>query len=207
MRSRACDAHRVHGLVVVDRLAVPGTEVDVRIDDRRWWRSRHRWYAGHERDLAAARCEEARNAVGGERHLEAALVEQAMVEAAEKDQVVEVGLAAAGPVLDVVGLNEPPVRAHREAAAAIARPQRAANRDGNGARLAADVEDTSVSAGRDGDERAVAADAPKGLRGDARSVVQVCVARAVRTEHRLIEMNHDLRNEAVAGLGRLRLRP
>src|SRR5690349_1762546 len=110
-----------------------------------------------------------------------------------------------GPVLDVVGVDEVPVRAHREAAAAIARPQRAPNRDGNGARLATDIQNTSVRAGRNGDERTVAAHAAERLRGDARSIVQVCLARTVRTEHRLIEMDYDLRSDAVAGICRLRL--
>lgn len=37
-------------------------------------------------------------------HLEAALVEQAVVSAAEVDEVVEGGFAASRPVMDVVGI-------------------------------------------------------------------------------------------------------
>ena len=47
-----------------------------------------------------------RDAAGHERHREAAFVEEAMVEAAQENQVVEAGGAAVHPVADVMRVDE-----------------------------------------------------------------------------------------------------
>ena len=54
----------------------------------------------------------------------APLVEEAVMVAAEEDEVAEVGRTAAGPVHDVVGVDEPPLTAPRKAAAAVAGGER-----------------------------------------------------------------------------------
>jgi hypothetical protein len=48
-------------------------------------------------------------------------VDEAVVAAAEEDEVSERGGAASGPVVDVVGVEEAAVLAAREATAAVAR--------------------------------------------------------------------------------------
>ena len=56
----------------------------------------------------------------------AAFVDQAVVMAAQQDEVVEAGLAAVGPVVDMVGVDEAAGRAAGEAAARVAALERAA---------------------------------------------------------------------------------
>jgi hypothetical protein len=58
----------------------------------------------------------------------AAFVDEAVVAAADQEEVVEVGLAAAGPVLDVVAVDVHAVFAAGEAAMVVARPERACYR-------------------------------------------------------------------------------
>ena len=128
-------------------------------------------------------------------------MEQPVVEAAEQDQVVQAGAAAVDPVVDVVGVDKAAVRAHREPAAAIARPERPANRRRNRARLAADVQHRAAFARRHRHQRPVAADAPERLRGNACSVVKERLAGAVRSQHRLLQMNDDLIDVTAAATG------
>jgi hypothetical protein len=59
-------------------------------------------------------------------------VDEAVVAAAEEDEVREAGLAALGPMSDVVAVDEAAVLAAGEAAASVADSQRAA--DGGGDR-------------------------------------------------------------------------
>jgi len=61
------------------------------------------------------------------------------------DQVVELGRAAVGPVLDVVRVQESPRPAPGEAAAAVARVERAPKRGRDGSRLAPDRERLPVA--------------------------------------------------------------
>ena len=75
------------------------------------------------------------------------LVKEAMVVTAEEDQVVELGLAAMGPVLDVVGVEPAPVVAAREATAPVAKLEGAADCRGHGSRLSADREHLSRTRG------------------------------------------------------------
>ena len=122
-----------------------------------------------------------------------------MVEAAQQDQVVEAGAATVDPVADMVRMNEAAVRAHREAAAAIAQPESASNRRRHGARLAPDVQHRAAFVRRHRNQRAVATHPAERLRGNARAVVEERLARTVRAEHRLIQMNDDLMQVMVAG--------
>ena len=55
-------------------------------------------------------------------HAEAALVDEAVVVAAELDQVAEVRASAIGPVPDVVGVDVPMLRAARKRAASVTCP-------------------------------------------------------------------------------------
>jgi hypothetical protein len=93
---------------------------------------------------------------------------------AEGDQVVELGLSVAGPVLDVVSIEEAAVVAAGEAAAAgvsDVEGARKSRRDRSGA--AADVEDGASFVELHEVEGAVAGDAAPGLGGDPGSVVEV----------------------------------
>ena len=78
--------------------------------------------------------------------------------------------------------------------------ERTADRGGNNARFAADIQHFAGIARRHGHERAVAARAPERLRGDAGAVLQVRVACAVWTQRRAIQMNDDLRDWARGGI-------
>ena len=72
---------------------------------------------------------------------EAALVHERMVSRAKQEQVVERGLTAVGPVLDVVAVEEAPVPAAGEAAAVpVSCPYGALDGLRYGAGLAADAE-------------------------------------------------------------------
>ena len=71
---------------------------------------------------------------------EASLVNQAVVGAAEENEVGEVGGAAVEPVVDVVGVQPRSVRAAGEAAAVVAQGEGAAEPTGDDAGAAADVE-------------------------------------------------------------------
>ena len=66
---------------------------------------------------------EMQDAIGrGGMDREAALVKQSVVVRAEQREIVEAGLPAVRPVLDVMRVNVARVRATRERATAIARP-------------------------------------------------------------------------------------
>jgi len=67
------------------------------------------------------------------------LVQRAMMVRAEQREVLEARLAAVGPMADVMRVDVVPVRAARERAAAVARPERALERRRHDALLAADV--------------------------------------------------------------------
>ena len=129
-----------------------------------------------------------------------------MVEAAQENQVVEAGGAAVHPVADVMRVDEALVRAHGEAAATIAGRECTADRWRNHARLAADVQHFAGIARRQGHERAVAARAAERLRGDAGSVLQVRLARAVWTQRRPIQMNDHLSDWTAGGVAATNLR-
>jgi len=93
-----------------------------------------------------------------QRDCEAAFVDQAVVEAAEEDEVLQRRLAAVEPVVDVVAVQEAGGGAAGEAARAVADPEGAADGWGDGAGAAADVEDVAVVIEGGGDKAGVAAD-------------------------------------------------
>ena len=70
----------------------------------------------------------------------AAFVDEPVVSAAEQEQVLELRLAAGGPVLDVVAVGEEPVRTAGVAAASVAESEGAAEGGRDGAFAAAVVE-------------------------------------------------------------------
>jgi hypothetical protein len=118
-------------------------------------------------------------------------VDEGVMTAAEQDEVVERGLSTACPVLDVMRIDESVVFAAGEAAAAVAgiesAPQRGRNRPG----LAPHAYGLAVSVA-DCDDRAVAADASGGLRGDGRAVLERAAAFTVLFEHVCVDVHDHL---------------
>ena len=86
-----------------------------------------------------------------------------MVMRAEQREVLEARVAAVGPMVDVMRVDEARAAAARERAAAIARPERAPERRRHRALLAADVERRAALVLDDRDQAAVAREAPDGL--------------------------------------------
>ena len=143
----------VEGIVEVDRLAVPareaGESVDLEpglpitpceIDGGLSCQGRSGWCDGKG---FPPRGIEAAGAVGIEDDAESSFVKRPVVEAAEQQEVVEVGFAAVGPVLDMVGVAVLHIAA-REMATAIAMVQGAAHGGVNGAGFAPDVDDPAI---------------------------------------------------------------
>jgi hypothetical protein len=71
---------------------------------------------------------------------EATLVDEPVVVAAERHEIVEVGFTAVGPVPDVVGVEKGGVVAAREGAAPVTGEERPLQRGGHGSLATADVE-------------------------------------------------------------------
>jgi hypothetical protein len=98
-------------------------------------------------------------------------VHEAVVARAEQDEVVELRLASAGPMTDVMGVQEPFVLAAGVATAPVARLQRPPHRRRDRARLSADRDRHAVALD-DLDERGVAGQALRRLRGERRAVLE-----------------------------------
>ena len=81
---------------------------------------------GYAVEALAVRFDETHGAIIQDLHDHPALVDLAVMESAHLDEVGQLGLAALGPMVDVVGVNIVRVRAAGKSAAAIARVQRAA---------------------------------------------------------------------------------
>jgi hypothetical protein len=81
-----------------------------------------------------------------------------VVKVAQGDQVVELGCATTGPMLDVMAFGEARLRATGEPAAAIAGFERPLDRRRNRPGLAANVQRRPARIFNDADERAVAAE-------------------------------------------------
>ena len=109
----------------------------------------------------------ARNEVGprsaGER--EAPLVHQPVVVATEQDQVLEAGLAATGPVDDVVGVDEAVALTARKLTSPVAHRERPAHRGRDRAGSSPDAR-VACRPARRGDDRAIAGKTPRGLGRD-----------------------------------------
>ena len=84
-----------------------------------------------------------------------------MVKTAERDQVIELRLAAVGPVLDVVPVAEARAITAREPTTAVARFQRPTDRERDAARLAADVEGLALLAFDNSDDAGIAQEPPR----------------------------------------------
>jgi hypothetical protein len=116
---------------------------------------------------SSPRISEADAPVGKLRDRVAALVYEAVVTATQEDEVVDPRLTATRPVPDVVGIEETPVLAARETAAAITRLQGSSQRRRDRARLPADGERLALAL-PDLDERGIAGKAPGGLGSERR---------------------------------------
>ena len=120
------------------------------------------------------------NAIGGgepERavvealHIEAAFLHEAVVGRAEQGEDVEGGLAALGPVPDMVAVETLGGGVAGEAASAVAVRECAAYRRRNAAGAPPDVQRLAVQSIDDGDDSGIAAQSPDGLRRDGGAVL------------------------------------
>src|SRR5215831_10377484 len=94
-----------------------------------------------------------------------------MVVTAEQHEVVESSLAAIGPMLDVMRVDEARARAARETAALVAAPQCSVQRRRHDASLPADREWLGGRGFDDRDDRCAAGKTPDGLLRDDRAVI------------------------------------
>jgi hypothetical protein len=124
-------------------------------------------------------------------HRPAALVDEAVVTATEQEQVRQVGGAAVGPVLDMVCLEKARVRAPREPAGGVTAPQRTPKRAGDRARLPSHAE-WALGAFEQRDERGIAGEAPDGLPGDGRPVLQDRDPRLILAQRGRVDVDDDL---------------
>ena len=127
-----------------------------------------RW-RGRGGDLVAGGVAKAPAARRGDVDRVAALVHEPVVMATEQDEVVEAGLAAPGPVDDVVGVDKPVPLTTRELTAPVAGQQRPANRGAASSGFFARPRAAAV-AFYERDDRAVAGEAPRGLGRDPGAV-------------------------------------
>jgi len=109
-------------------------------------------------------------------HLEGALVDGAMMEAAQRNQVGRLGLTAIRPVLDVVHVDVAGVAASGESAALVAGGEQTAQRRGDDAGLASDVEWLAVRIFDQRDEAGIACEPSCGGGGDGRAVLDFAAA-------------------------------
>jgi hypothetical protein len=126
---------------------------------------------------------------------------------AEVDEVGQVGAAAVGPVVDVVGVQEAPPVAAGEAADRVAAPQRAPERRRHAARSAADRQGPSVAL-EDAHQAGVAAEPAGGLGVQRAAVLELAAAVAVAVfvagEGGGVDVHHHLVAVPGAALGRWR---
>src|ERR1700688_1222138 len=115
-----------------------------------------------------------------------------VMEAAQLHKVGKLRLASLSPVVDVMCIDVPRVRATRESAAAIACVERAANRRRNAACLASDVERLTVLVLQDADDAGVARQATHGLRREGGAVLELAASRAAVAQRLSIHMHDDL---------------
>ena len=170
---------RSRPLTAAGRMRPPGlAEVEAAEADGRWGRWLGRSLAsGSVADpggLARGWCRggwgrnSGSRSCGVEADLPGGVVEDAVVFAAEQDEVVEVGGAAVGPVDDVVGVaHDRWAGAAGEGAVSVAGDQGAPQGGGDQSVGAADVEDLAVGAEADRDELGVAGQAADGGDGEA----------------------------------------
>ena len=114
--------------------------------------------------------------------------------AAEQDEVVHARLAAARPVLDVVGIDEAMVLAAREAAAAVAAPERSTQGGRNRACLPPDRERLAVTL-LQLDHGGIAGKPPGGFRRKCRPLGELAAALSA-CKRRLVDVHDDLMSVA-----------
>ena len=120
--------------------------------------------------------------------------------AAEMDEVVQGGVAAVCPMGDVVGVEEAAPVAAREAASAVPAAHRAAQGRRDRAGLAPDRERLAVTFDET-DDRGVARDPPRGLRGQRRAIFELRTAFGSLFGKRVgIDVHDDLMPVAAAAL-------
>ena len=124
-------------------------------------------------------------------HTEPALVHQSMVSRAEQHEVVERGLAALGPVLDVMAMQPLGGGAAGEAAPLVAARERTAYGWGDAAGSAPHTERLAVGAVHHGDDSRIAAKPPGGLRRDGGAVLDFTASRASVREYIGLDVDHD----------------
>ena len=110
---------------------------------------------------------------------------------AEEDEVPEAGLSPASPVLDVVRIDEAPVLAAGEAAAAVAPLQRSAHGRRDRARLAP-YRERFPGSFTHFDHRGVAGEPPRGLRRERRPLRQLTAASFLARERALVHVHDNL---------------
>ena len=104
-----------------------------------------------------------------------------MVAAAQQKEVLDGGRAALCPVVDMMGVEEAPILTSGEAAATIARAERAPDRRRDRARLAAVP-----------DEGGVAGEPSRRFRGERASVSELAAAPAIVRERGFVGVDDDL---------------
>ena len=103
----------------------------------------------------------------------AAFVHRAVMRAAQRDEIAEPGLAALGPVMDVMAVDVFLVSAAREDAALVAGFQRATQSRRDSPRLAADVERLTFAIFKDLDDTCVAREAAHRFDRDRRAIIEL----------------------------------
>src|SRR5262245_19952918 len=120
------------------------------------------------------------------------------MKAAQRDEIVELGLATVRPVLDVVPIAEARAVAAGKAAATVPGAQRSFDRQRDRARLAADVERVAVLAFDDADDRSVTSETSRRVERERRAVLHLAAMRAtlggglLLAEDRLVDVHDDL---------------
>ena len=109
-------------------------------------------------------------------HLEPVLVYRPVMQAAQKKQIVQPGVATVGPVFDVMCVTEPEATA-REAAALVSAVERPPDSRWDHARLPSDIEHGSFGVVSHDDTAGVASQPPGRFRGNANALLQVGFVR------------------------------
>ena len=124
-------------------------------------------------------------------HVESTLVHQPMMGRAEQDEVVERGLPAIGPVLDVMAVEPVGGGAARKAASAVTACKCTAYGWRDAAGSAADAERLAVRTVHDRNDAGVAAQPSGGLRRDGGAVLDFATSGPAVGEYFRLHMDHN----------------
>ena len=138
-----------------------------------------------------ARTGEPERAVVEALNVESALVHQPVMGRAQQDEVVEGGLPAVGPVLDVMAVEPMGDGAARKSASAVAARERAAHRRRNAAGAPPDAERLAVCTVHDRNDARIAAQPPGGLRRNGGAVLDFAASGPAVGKHVGLDMNDD----------------